>query len=145
MGYRSQVRSLIYGDPDEICRLVAAQALQGKPDIFAIFGESLTRYRVMRNTPNHEAGEIKWREVEVEVLDLSGDSWKWYSEYEDVKAWHAFMSSAEELGLDTEFVRIGEDDNDIERAFSGDDPMLGVSSSIVDDIPDPIPDPREGE
>jgi hypothetical protein len=155
MGYRSQVRSLIYGDPDLICALVAECTLTlGDNNPLKTFEEDLRRYRIERSIYDHEATCAQepddngnrppvYRDEIAEVLDLSGDSWKWYESYPDVQSWERLLLRAEELGLSTEFMRIGEETSDIEcRHCSADDSgdtYLVVSSRIIDDIPDEIP------
>ena len=154
MGYRSQVRSLIYGEPDTICQLVAAHALQGGHNVFTAFGDDITRYRTTRQRYDHDATvaagpdpdngrpQVVWQTVEVEVIDLYGDDWKWCEDYEDVKAWTAFMDQAEELGLSVEFVRIGEENDDVESRFTVQDEesaFLSVSRTIEVDMPDTRP------
>ena len=148
MGYRSQVRAVIYGDGDKLQTLVTKQLLLGS-DLFERFKDGLTRYHstrqrydddaTMEQTPDPETGarKIIWVTEDIEVLDLYGDSWKWHEDYPDVAAWEAFMLEAEEFDLSYEFVRIGEENEDIERRSNvlhdGDD-MLGVTRTICDDI-----------
>lgn len=149
MGYRSQVRALIYGDPDVVCALVAAHVLQGGVNVLEAFKDDITRYRLTRRVYDREATlaqETKdgtrrgvWKEVETEVIDLYGDDWKWYPNYPDVAAWSAFMIAAGELGLNTEFVRLGEetDDTECDTCVQDDgDYYLHVRRSIAADIPD---------
>lgn len=152
MGYRSHVRSLIYGDPDTMCQLVAAHTLQGGKVFSEYFVNELRRYRLTRRLYNAEAtargpkDERGWQpsvydDVEVEVLDYYGEDVKWYDDYSDVKAWHELIDAAEELGLSTEFIRIGEESNDIDVRHNVQDDAenyLNVSTSIVDDIPDDL-------
>jgi hypothetical protein len=159
MGYRSQVRSLIYGDPDVVNALVVSQQLLGF-DAQEAFGENLKRYRIQRRFFDHAASaelgpdpdngraQIVWRDVEVEVLDLYGDDWKWYEDYTDVKAWTQMMGDAIDLGLCREFVRIGEDTEDTEWLMDipdEGDHYLRVERSIGDDVPEPIEAQVTGE
>jgi hypothetical protein len=154
MGYRSQVRSLIYGDPALICALVAADALTGKGGIaLNNFGDSLKRYSFTTSVYDNEATNAQkpdanggrnliYRDVEFQCLDLCGDFWKWYPDYPDVMAWENLLIRAAEMGLNTEFVRIGEEDDDVEirRDLPDEgDYLIGVSRSIHDDIPDTTP------
>lgn len=150
MGYRSEVRALIYGEPETVCQLVAAHVLQGGVNVLQAFGDSLTRYRVQRRTYDGEATCAQERDAdgrqtpifttrEVEVLDLYGDSWKWYEDYKEVRAWTEFQHAAVELGLSYEFVRVGEETEDVETISDVQDDgdcYLQVARSIVDDIPE---------
>jgi hypothetical protein len=147
MGYRSQVRALIYGDPDKLNAMIVKHQLEGG-EIFSSFAGSLTRYKAMRIVYDVEAsaatvdpstgkGTAVWADVEVEVLDLSGDDWKWYPNYEDVQAWMVFMRSAGEFGCSWEFVRIGEEQGDIEcesNVLDDGEHWLSVTSSITNDV-----------
>lgn len=150
MGYRSQVRALIYGDPAQICALVAAHTMGGGVNALKEFNDNITRYRVDRRTYDHAATVSQepdehgnkpsiWKTVEIEVIDLYGDDCKWYDSYSDVQAWVALMSEAEERGLNTEFVRVGEETEDIEirqNIQDDGDTYIYVRRSVVDDLPD---------
>lgn len=138
MGYRSQVRSLIYGEPDKICALYAAQALTGGKVFSDYFADELKRYRIDRDV----YGEDGQRTIEVEVIDYTGDSVKWYAGYHDVQAWEQLLSDAAEMGLCTEFIRVGEEHDDIECRFrvdDGGDHYLSTSTSITDEVPEGRP------
>ena len=152
MGYRSQVRCLIYGDPDKLQAHITAHLLtNGK--VFEHFADSLKRYKTVRRTydddftvgigpdPDNGRAQPQWRETPIEVLDLCGDSWKWYEGYPDVVAFEAFMRSAPDLELTYEFLRIGEEDTDTERETGGDDDgdyYLGINRSIWCDMPEDV-------
>lgn len=139
MGYRSSVRSLIYGDPDKIDALVAKHTLLGTEAADSVLRE-VRRYSILRDTA---APGVVVMGSTYEVLDLYGDSWKWYDSYPDVQFWHALLEEAAELGLNTEFVRIGENENDIqiERNIQDDGcELVNVYASIECDI-----GPGEGE
>lgn len=100
MGYRSQVRCLIYGTKDQLDAFVITHQLILSSPAFTHFKESLTRY------------SLKYSNKEYHCLDLYGDYWKWYPEYSDVQSWEALMKDASEVGLNYEFLRIGEGDGD---------------------------------
>lgn len=156
MGYRSQVRSLIYGDPDLICALVARCALTSTStgaNPLKEFSANLRRYRTnvraydreatLAQEPDAEGGRKSlFVDKPIEILDLYGDDWKWYSIYPDVQAWEQLLIDAYNSGLNTEFVRIGDESNDIEiiRNFQDDwcNGMISVSSTIVDDVPEDV-------
>lgn len=123
MGYRSQVRCLIYGPPDKINAMVVKHQLEGGQLFESFFKDSISRYRAKRSIYDAEASRLTepngvsravWREEEVEVIDLSGDDWKWYDGYEDVQAWEEFMRSAADWDCSYEFIRIGEEPGDVE-------------------------------
>lgn len=146
MGYRSEVRCLIYGDPGKLQALITKHQLEGGK-IFepAWFGTNLRRYKAERQVYNYEksvaagsgtAVRAVWATVEVEVLDLYGGSWKWYETYEDVITWHRFMQEAEELfGLDYEFIRIGEEPTDVQvERSANDEQWLRTVTSITCDV-----------
>jgi hypothetical protein len=144
MGYRSQVHALIYGPEDKICALVAKHVLEGG-NVFEHFKDDIRRFKTKRSvytaTEAHDGRAYAWIEHEIEVIELRGDSWKWYDDYPDVQAWEALMlEAATEFDCITEFVRIGEDSNDIQVEMNvedGGDAYLYVSSSITSDLPEP--------
>ena len=97
MGYRSQVRSMIYGEPkamesfkkdhdDEIDMLV-----------------------------NYMGDMIKFDKVDDhEAIILIGYDVKWYQNFDEVEIWHELMTLAQENGLSVEYCRVGEDYDDYE-------------------------------
>ena len=124
MGYRSQVRSLIYGSEDDMLAFIARLRLSDST-VFSSFGDALTQYSI----------------DEMYFLDLSsGDSsWKWYSSYPEVLAWRAVLELVEEMGgsLNAEFVRVGENSDDIETEYLGANPQyhLSTHTAITSDLP----------
>ncbi len=126
MGYRSQVQSVIYGEVAKVNAFLVKHKVVGNP-VFDEFKEHLHIF------------EKDWKDVTsgTEVmkfihLDSGDDSWKWYDDYDDVKAWHALLADAEESGLSYEFIRIGEETGDISEETGGDDVnyLLHVNQSI---------------
>jgi hypothetical protein len=68
---------------------------------------------------------------EVKFIELNGQEWKWYSDFDDVKAWHQLLNEANKLGLATEFVRVGEDPDDIEISQDDGDGDDGCTCEYV--------------
>lgn len=129
MGYRSQVRCLIYGSEENLQAHIIGQVILYSALAISEFKENLTRY-VIKGADD----------TEVHVLDLKGDSWKWYESYPDVKAWTEFMRSSPDMGLEYEFIRVGEEVGDVETETSSDPAYyIGISTpSIIDDMPEVI-------
>ena len=101
MGYRSEVKSLIYGTKEQMAKfnnenVVLLTALSED------FGKDLT------HTKNDE--------YEIIFLDVSYS--KWYDSYSEVIRWNNLLTLANEAELMTEFVRIGEETGDIEQEYS---------------------------
>lgn len=102
MGYRSDVTAIIYGPEEKLNTLVAKHELLGTSP--------------MKHFKNHiRQGHLPDGRA---LLEMSGEGWKWYEDYHDVKCWMDFMHDAEAVGLEYEFIRIGESDDDIERQGS---------------------------
>ena len=132
MGYRSQVRSIIYGPDDKVTEFVAAKKLVGDAALAEVWSETTT-YLVAY-------GGETWR-----VFDLKCDQWKWYSDYPDVAAWMSMLDEAEEAELQYEFARIGEDDNDLEYKGSSDrECWLGFHREIYTDMPNKLQEVTHG-
>lgn len=123
MGYRSDVRAIIYGPTDVMQRFVTAAKLSEEyKQIFTEF--FVAELRIF--TVNAGASDA-WS-----VLEIACEDVKWYEDYPDVKMWHSFMRSVEDEDdwkeLNYEFVRIGEEDGDVEYARSCDcDYILSVT------------------
>jgi hypothetical protein len=104
MGYRSEVKSLVYGEPEAMAKfksdnaeLIEALALDYDSDLKQF------------NNGNHE------------IIFLALDYSKWYDSYSEVIRWNNLLNLANEAELATEFVRIGEDSTgDIETDYTGD-------------------------
>jgi hypothetical protein len=71
----------------------------------------------------------------IKILDMSCDDVKWYDDFDDVKSWTKLLASAEEQGLNYEFVRVGEESDDIEQEQGGEnvEHFLYPSTSIICD------------
>lgn len=120
MGYRSQVESIIYGEPERIDLLLVKHKMIGaEVNPFEEFKEHIQVCDFEQGVYDREK-EATHR-VKQKVIHLQGDDWKWYETYTDVMAWEALMIDAEAFGLKYEFVRVGEEDGDIERRTSNDD------------------------
>jgi hypothetical protein len=141
MGYRSDVRSIIYGDPDKVDVLVAKYQLLSRSDD-SIF-EDVRVYDIRRqgaqitNPAEMQPGPVEHEVIVQRCIDLDGQDWKWYDDYPSVKQWNAMLAEAAEMELNTEFIRIGEETEDIviERNLpdEGDD-LICVDRMIHSDI-----------
>lgn len=108
MGYRSEVKSCIYGEPSEMDKFMADNA-DALTQIKEDFGSQLRTLKM--------GDRRKFIYIDCEYS-------KWYDEFSDVQRWHAFLELAKEAELSTEFVRVGEDsEGDIETDYYGEDCM----------------------
>lgn len=124
MGYRSDLMVLIY--PSE------------RDDAEALYGQLKV---LMNTTYKHvmdEFGEYaQWVDGAM-ALKFDIQDVKWYESYTDVQAFEAMMRDFDTYADDsldgycTELVRIGEDDEDLVRRYTGDSNryLLGVSRRI---------------
>lgn len=133
MGYRSDVASMIYGDGstednDKIAALWMRAQLAG-------LLKSLTQ---SPDQPMVKQIAIRdYKQDKIAALYLNEESIKWYEDYQFVKDWNEIMRLAQtEYQLNTEFVRIGEDMEDIVRDSEGDNvqSFLYVSRTISEDF-----------
>jgi hypothetical protein len=116
MGYRSAVKSCIYSDDLELF------------DAF-IAGQKLAEPRLFEDDNwfknNIRFTEVVYKDVQgvivqhIKILDMQCDDVKWYDDFEDVKGWTRLLANAEEQGLNYEFVRVGEESDDIESEYGG--------------------------
>ena len=107
MGYRSDVQALIYppsGDQNllEYDKLKLLMNTTFK-DVFEAWGEEYFSW-----LPN------------VRVLQFSANSIKWYDSFPEVDLFPKFLADVQELGYEYEFIRIGEEDDDLETDSTGD-------------------------
>ena len=103
MGYRSQVKSVIYQTKDKFDKFYKDNT------------EEINYFM-------HEFGCMSVAKKDnYEVLFLDFDEIKWYDSFPEVIAWKAFLAKAEEEGMLYEFVRLGEDDSDVEIDYGTND------------------------
>jgi hypothetical protein len=101
MGYRSEVKSLIYGSYDEMAKFKTDNA-ELCEQLAEDFGADIE--------------QLNNGDYEIIYLDCSYS--KWYDSYAEVIRWNNLLSLANEAELMTEFVRIGEEAGDIEQEYS---------------------------
>jgi hypothetical protein len=104
MGYRSEVKSLIYGTPEEMKIF--------KESVFDLYNQ--VREDFDTDLTDHNNGKY-------EILYLNLSYMKWYDEYEEVQRWDELYQLADNFGLATEFCRAGEEQGDVEVYNSGHD------------------------
>ena len=107
MGYRSDVKALIYplGGEHNLLEYDKLKLLFNTTfqDVFEAWGEDY----------------FSWNDKH-RVLEFDANSVKWYDSYPEVQRLTKFLSEVQELGYEYEFMRIGEEDDDIETDNSGD-------------------------
>ena len=107
MGYRSDVQAIIYpsGGDQNLLEYDKLKLLFGTTfeDVFEAWGE------------DYFSWDDKHR-----VLKFSANSVKWYDSFPEVGKLVTFLSDVQELGYEFEFIRIGEEDDDIETDSTGD-------------------------
>jgi len=118
MGYRSDVKALIY-------------PVSGEHNLL-----NYDKLKTLMNTTFKDVFDawndeyFKWND-ENRVLEFSADSIKWYDGYPDVARFTRFLSEVQELEYEYEFIRLGEDMDDVEDDSTGDsEGYLYVSRSI---------------
>lgn len=118
MGYRSDVAVVIYGDArtnDENYALVKTLMNTAFKDVFTEFESN-----------------AEWHD-NARVLEFKFESVKWYENYPDVGRFMAMLDKIGEIeGLNYEFMRVGEDTEDIEHKSAGEysEYFLSVTRSI---------------
>ena len=117
MGYRSQVRSCIYSEDVALLdAFIAGRKLIDDP-VFSEGDEGFLEH-LEYHEKTYTYAQDNSKQV-IKILALHGDDWKWYDEYEYVKAWHKLLEDAEVAGLNYEFARVGEEDGDIQYESGG--------------------------
>ena len=136
MGYKSEVRCLIYGSKQDLDAFLTAQVLIGGSTVLRDFKHQLTRYTTWVYLDEVYPIEPNAQKKELHILDLHEPSTKWYEDFPEVSAWMAFMEEAPEMGLQFEFMRLGEERGDTEERNS-EKPLGFLYTSqpeIMDDI-----------
>lgn len=121
MGYRSDVAVVIYGDQRDPDKYGALKVLMN-----TTFKKTYTEFETSAEWHDHK-----------HVLEFKIDDVKWYESYLDVQDFMHMLREIEDLeGYNYEFMRVGEDTEDIETRHSGDDVdyVLRVNRSIEVDL-----------
>ena len=128
MGYRSQVAGCF--SVDRVRREIPNRTdVNGDPKYESAY--DMTKFKEMigfiklsrfwelwNGKPDSES--FGWKDG---AFILYGADWKWYPDYDDVKAWDELWESMQKVeGISGYFVRVGEEQNDIEEMEFGDDP-----------------------
>lgn len=105
MGYRSNIRCLVYPMDTSV---------SDEPTLIENYHALVT---LMNTTFKHVVDEFGADMTLLEkhhVIDFMFDDVKWYASYPDVQAFEKMLDEIADLGYCYEFVRVGEDSNDIE-------------------------------
>lgn len=103
MGYRSEVKSVIYQTEKEFDKFY-----EDNKEEIDYFQDAFRSLSIATK------GQYK-------VLFLNCYDVKWYDVFPEVQAWHKFLAKAEAAGMFYEFVRLGEDDSDVEIDYGTND------------------------
>lgn len=117
MGYRSDVMMCIVGKEEDMKTQLASLMLTSTP----VIQEALREMVLAPYSHSH------FMPPDIPYLSLTyqNEGSKWYSKYSDVKAFMAIWSHFQDLDVevspfDGAFIRVGEEDNDIESEYFGD-------------------------
>lgn len=124
MGYRSQVACVI--SVDTIKKQVGVandgQAIYKYTYDQAKFKEMIGFIKLSKfwELWQGESDSIGWHDGK---FVLYGDGWKWYPDFEDVKAFHEMFNALSDIeGISGYFLRVGEERDDVEEDHFGDEP-----------------------
>ena len=123
MGYRSEVTALVYpnGGADSTVNYNKLKLLMN-----TTFKELFDEWGGEREFSDG----WEWND-DVEVLQFTATSVKWYDSFPEVDRFVKFLGEVRELEYEYEFIRIGEDADDVEEDSTGDaNSYLSVSRSI---------------
>ena len=139
MGYRSEVALLIYGDAEPMVAYIAGEKLKGLPphhDKHPFDGETTDHW--------FESSRREYQNGKQIILRLEWSNIKWYNTYSDIEWWENLIQTFKEryndnteVDMNLEFIRIGEDDDDVDTVYYGlnNDFHLRVHKEILDEAP----------
>ena len=132
MGYRSQVTAVIYpaAPEDPMSHELYKEYETEKYNALRVL--MTTKFEQL--TENWFGREAQWDDRNHRLVFEMQDV-KWYESYEDVKAFDAMLINITELGYCSEFVRVGEETDDIEHRYEGEGVkyILNVQRTITID------------
>ena len=109
MGYRSDVMALVYPS--------ASSTPSSRGDLYEQLKTLMNT--TFKDVMDEWGADSEWVDRAM-VLKFTISDVKWYPGYSSVELFTNFMSDAQDLGYQTEFVRIGEETEDVEQIFSAD-------------------------
>ena len=121
MGYRSDVACVVY------------------PDVFSNPATNEEKYNLLKTLMGtryanvmEELGNNSSWDDDRKMLQFVFNNTKWYESFDDVRLFMEFKDDIPQLGYCVEFVRIGENDDDNETQYRGENVeyVLGISRSI---------------
>ena len=126
MGYRSDVAVVIYADDNGVT--VEVKRPEHAREQYAVL-------KVLMNTRFKEEYErdfdgFTWND-RLERLEFRVESVKWYEGFPEVARFMTMLDSLNDLGYVYEYVRIGEDPNDVHRMGDGEHYVLGVTNPQI--------------
>jgi hypothetical protein len=101
MGYRSEVKSLIYGNNEKVAKFIS----NNNGLIEALKEDFIDDIHIIEKPMQT-------------FIFLSLEYAKWYEGYSDASRWNELLNLSDNAGLMYEFVRVGEEINDIEYQHS---------------------------
>ena len=105
MGYRSNIRCLIYHN--------------GQEDAEESYGKLKTiMHTTFKEVLEEWESDFNFRDAR-KIIDFECNDVKWYDSYQVVSDFMGMLESIGELGYAVEFIRVGEDNDDIERIEYG--------------------------
>jgi hypothetical protein len=124
MGYRSEVAIMIYGT-DEVMEEVKAlyDTLYNALDADTKKSVDYLDYLMGNETTNGFSEE---------GFRFHAEDIKWYDDYSHVEFFKELFNKADDIGASCEFIRIGEEHDDIDTNYTGDDNeyRMGVTRLI---------------
>jgi len=124
MGYRSDVAIQIYGGSNREEALTKITELKQfiKESFDELSDPSKGDVNSLITQSEQDTGKDFWITVDgVDELFFFASDVKWYEGFVDVDYFQAIVEKAGELDLNVEYIKIGEETDDIIMDFSGDD------------------------
>lgn len=121
MGYRSEVAIKVYGDAENMASFNNAYA-----EAYSALSEEDQTY------VNELMGEDVRNGWHDGIFTFHADYIKWYEGYGHIDFFTGLLEQVDDLGVNSEFIRIGEDHDDVVTEYQGDggEYYLGVIRSI---------------
>jgi hypothetical protein len=120
MGYRSDVAAVIYAAVSD--RIVEVERQDHAREQYAVL-------KVLMNTRFKEQYELDgfaWND-RLERLEFRVESVKWYEGDPEIDGFMTMLDSLKDLGYRYEYVRVGEEPDDVDRMGNGREGVLNVS------------------
>jgi hypothetical protein len=124
MGYRSDVAAVIYADDSDTVEVERQEHAREKYAVLKVLMN--TRFKEQNDFDGYTWNDRRMR------LEFRVDNIKWYEGYPEIDGFMKMLDSLEDMGYVYEYLRVGEEPDDIDRKGNGRNSVLDVTNPQIE-------------